>query len=736
MIGPPSHQNSLISIEAVCEPDGSSRRLINPLLITADESNRAPQTKFRRREFFRIVALTKPYRRSLVLGLIFTVFFAGLHTVGIGGAFPVFQILLEEEGLHGWINRTVAGHRLGMEFGPLTQKSSVRVLKVHGNTPAALAGISAGDELQFVTSQSPKEELGAIAQLPSDHGRQVTVAGVGGSKTIELVPKDPEWHIRALSFAQSLLPPDRPETRLRTLGIILLILVVVAVISNTFRYFGEVLVAGAVLRALLDLRDQLYAQTLHLPLKFFAGANTSDIVTRFVQDIQEIQRGLLTLFGKAIREPIHAIFLLALALTLDWKVTLMLGMIVPLIAFVFLKVGKSVKKANRKLLQCYGEMIAALTASLQSLRVVKAYTAEEYEQARLDVVDRKMFHQQLKLARLDAFLSPMMETVAIIAGAFLTVWLASRVLDQQLTMSKFAALGAALSMLFDPLRKLTDVYVRIQRSTAGAERVLQVIDQPIERADSQRGEPVSPLQRSLEFDRVTFTYPGAEARALQNVSLTIAKGETVALVGPNGSGKTTLMNLLPRFFDPDVGAIRYDGLDLRKAEIFSLRRNIGIVSQESVVFGGTPIENIAYGEKSPDREKVIQAATRAYADEFLRAIPGGYDGVIGERGGTLSGGQRQRIAIARAIYHDAPILIFDEATSQIDSESELKIQTAIRDFAKGRTTIIIAHRLSTIQFADRIVIMNGGQILDSGKHSELLARCSLYRSLCETQLVA
>ncbi len=710
--------------------------MVNPLLIVADESQRAPKGTFRPREFFRILAFVKPYRRSLTLGLIFSILFAGLHTASIGGMFPIFQILLEDEGLHGWIDRTVAGDRLGVNFAPLVSPDAVRILKVHSKSGAHSAGIPAGAELLAPPDRTIKEELASFASAPLQGSATVLLRTREGEKTVTASLSDPQIHIRALRYAQSLLPADTAGTRMRTLAWILTVVVLVALVSNACRVIGEVLVSGAVLRSLMDLRDQLYSQTLHLPLKYFAGTNTSDVVTRFVQDIQEIQRGLLTLFGKAIREPINAAFILSWALFLDWRITLTLGIIVPIIAFIFLSVGKSVKKANRKLLQCYGEMIAALTASLQSLRVVKAYTAEEYEQGRLDVVDRKMFKQQLRLARLDAFLSPMMESVAIISGSILTVWLAGLVLQQQLTMSKFAALGVALSMLFDPLRKLTDVYVRIQRSTAGAERVLQVIDQPVEQAASSTGEIVKPLQRCIEFNRVTFTYPGAAVRALHDVSLTIPRGETIAVVGPNGSGKTTLMNLLPRFYDPDSGEVCYDGLDLRNADLVSLRRSIGIVSQESVVFGGTPIENIAYGDKTPNRLRVIEAAKRAYADEFIAALPGGYDCVIGERGSTLSGGQRQRIAIARAIYHDAPVLIFDEATSQIDSESELKIQTAIREFAKGRTTIIIAHRLSTIQFADRIVVMNAGRILDSGPHRELLGRCALYRTLCETQLVA
>lgn len=709
--------------------------MIDPLLISANEDHRAPGRKFRKREFLRIVAYVRPYRRSLILGLVCTIGFAALHTLSIGGVFPVFQILLEEEGLHGWVNRTVAGHRLGLSLAPLDSAEFVRILKVREHTSAHQQGVRGGDAYVAPPGSSAKDALGAIARAAPGDKVTLTFRTPQGGLVVEEVVAELEPAMRALSFARSILPEDRPDTKLRTLGCVLLALVVVAVASNAFRVIGEVLVADAVLRALMDLRDQLYVQTLHLPLRYFAGSKTADVVTRFVQDIQEIQRGLLTLFGKAIREPIHAFFLLTFALIIDWRITLTLLLVVPIVAVIFVSVGRSVKKANRKLLLCYGEMIGALTASLQSLRVVKAYTAEEYERARLDVVDRKMFRHQLRLARLDAFLSPMMETVAIIAGSILIIWLASLVLDQKLTLAKFSTLGATLAVLFDPLRKLTDVYVRIQRSTAGAERVLQVIDQSLEGADVSNAVVVGPLQKAIELDQVTFQYPGADLPALKTVSLTIERGETLALVGPNGSGKTTLVNLLPRFFDVDSGRVLYDGHDIRHVNLVSLRRHIGIVSQESVVFGGTPVENIAYGDASPDRDRVVEAARRAYADEFIVAMPGGYDSIIGERGTTLSGGQRQRIAIARAIYHNAPILIFDEATSQIDSESELKIQTAIREFAKGRTTIIVAHRLSTIQFADRIVVMNVGQIVDSGTHRDLLSRCGLYRTLCETQLV-
>jgi ABC-type multidrug transport system fused ATPase/permease subunit len=530
-----------------------------------------------------------------------------------------------------------------------------------------------------------------------------------------------------------LFPPDAQETKLRTLIYIVCVLVTVGILSNVFRYIGETMIAHAVLSTLLDLRDRLYEHILRLPMSFFATAPTADLVTRFVQDIQEIQRGFTTLFGKFVREPLRAVFLIGLALALDWRVTVTVALVVPAAVAMFWAVGRSVKKANKKLLQAYGGMISALTASLQNLRVVKAYTAEEQERKRLDDVDRRMFHQQLKLAKLDAFLSPMMETLAVISGSILTVWLASRVLEHSLTLSVFASLSVTLSMVFDPLRKMSDVYVRIQRATAGAERIFQVLDQPHE-STGVSGAKVSTLAKSIELSGVTFRYPGAATDALKDVTLTVTRGETVALVGPNGCGKTTLVSLLLRFFDPQSGEVRYDGLNVRLADLKSLRGQFGLVTQEAVIFEGTPLENIAYGSESTNRGRIEDAARRAYAEEFIRNLPGTFDAPIAERGISLSGGQRQRLAIARAIHRDAPILIFDEATSQVDSESELKIQTAIRDFAKNRTTIIIAHRLSTIQFADRIVVMEAGRIIDSGTHRELFDRCALYRTLCQTQM--
>ena len=711
---------------------------MNRTVLAIQSKRRTDEGRFNLRDFGRMLALTWPFRAYLIPGVLLTVVFAVLHTVSLGAAFPVFKILLEEEGLHGWADRMIAGERLGMDLAPPSAKEEVRVVGIKKEGRAASAGVEENDVLADARGRPVAEFLRELADAETDVPITLAIQRGGERLTLEVLPEACGTIIALLGRIRSLIPADSDTAsgKLRMLGYILAGVLVVVLAANTFRFFGEVLIAQAVLRGLMALRARLYERTLHLPVLFFAGQPTADIVGRFVQDMQEVQRGLLTLFGRFLREPLRALLMLGFALSLDWRLTLALLVVVPITVVVFWAVGRSVKKANIKLLRGYGRMIDTLTTSLHNLRVVKAYTAEEHEQARLTRVDLKMFRQQLKLARLQAMVSPAMETLAVVAGSMMTLWLASQVLARDIEVSRFVMLGLVLAYLFDPVRKLTDVYVRVLRSTAGMERIFQVLDQPTEMEATAGDVELKPLEDEIEYAHVSFTYPGARTPAVTDATLTIRKGETMALVGPNGCGKTTLVSLLARFFDPQSGEIRYDGLDIRRATLPSLRKQMGLVTQDTVIFAGTPVENIAYGVSQTNGKAVQDAARRASADEFIRNLPGGYEADLGERGNTLSGGQRQRLAIARAIFRNAPILIFDEATSQIDTESELQIQRALREFSKDRTTIIIAHRLSTIQFADRIVVMNAGRIIDSGTHSQLFDRCSLYRSLCETQFVS
>ncbi|MHC5112245.1 MAG: ABC transporter ATP-binding protein [Planctomycetota bacterium] len=690
--------------------------------------------KFSLPMFRKLLGLAAPYKQRLALGLMFTIAFAGLHTVSIVTAFPVLKILLEKEGLTGWVNRTLVSGKTGIDFAPAVDKADLVVMAVSDRS--GLRGkIAAGDRIIVDRALDPADQLGKLAELAEGQSSKVTVVSDKGETALEISAGGLDTKLSILRWTAARIPSDTAtdDGKLRTLVYILSALVVLVFLANLFRFQGEVLIATSVLAAMVDLRALLYERVLQLPMSFFATFTTSDLVTNFIQDTQMIQRGLMTFFGKFIREPLKALLVLALAFSLDWRITLTMVVVVPVTVLVFSQVGKRVKKANRRLLQGYSYMIDALTASLQNLPVVKVFTAEQRERKHLSLVDKHMFKQQVKLARLQAFVSPMIEIMAVVAASVATIWLASKVVDQSLPLSTFGTLGVALAMMFDPLRKLTDVYVRLQQSTVGAERIFSVLEMPIERDMNQSHESVAPLRESVEFDAVTYTYPGSDTPALVDINLKIARGETIALVGPNGCGKTTLVSMIPRLRAPDAGEIRYDGRGLGRLDLTDLRRQISMVSQDAVVFAGTPGDNIAYGSLECVQARVVDAARRAFADEFIRNIPDGYQAVLSERGTSLSGGQRQRMAIARAIYRDAPILIFDEATSQVDSESEHQIQDALKEFSSDRTTILIAHRFNTIQFADRIVVMDKGSIIDIGGHDELRQRCDLYRRLCETQ---
>lgn len=637
-----------------------------PQLMSVDAQDPRPDSRFRGREIRSILALAWPYRAKLAAGFACTVIYALCHTASIGGAFPIFKLLLEPEGLAGWAHRSIAGDRLGVDFAQPTEHETTLVSGIHGTSTTSPDGLKRLDVVADPEGRPVDQLLAELARAEAGTPISVVIDPNGTPRIVQVTPGPVRLTSRVMRWLATFVPADTGTNagRMRVLKYLLGVLILLVVVANVFRYVGEVLIATAIFRSMMKLRATLYERTLHLPMSFFAGQPTADLVTRFVQDVQEIQRGLVTIFGKFVREPLRVFLILGLALALDWRITLTMIVVAPLTVALFWTIGRSVKKANRKLLQGYGAMIGALTTSLQNLRVVKSYTAEGQERERLTAVDLRMFKQQVTLTKLRAFVGPTIETIAVMAGSLATVWLAGRVLAQELSLTKFVQLGFTLGVLFDPLRKLTDVYVRVQRSTAGAERIFEVLEQPVEDDAPDARLELKPLVRCIEYADVTFTYPGANEPALKEINLSLQCGETVAIVGPNGCGKTTLVSMLLRLYVPDSGRILFDGVDIRGVGLRSLRSQIGLVSQDAIIFDGTPIENIAYGQANVDEDRAKDAAGRAFADEFIRNIPGGYQARIGERGSTLSGGQRQRLAIARAIYRDAPILIFDRAAQQ------------------------------------------------------------------------
>lgn len=717
-------------------------------VLAANDRTRAPKAPLMGPALRRLISSTFWHWRLLTAGAVCSLFFAGLSAFGLAGVLPVLKLMLEEEGLGGWAYRTVAGERLGVEWvrrlpdeGFDPEKGSLFLIqRVTNARRAEAAGLRA---LDYVEPQGAGLEdwLASLCSLPEGAMVSIRSFRLGGNDRDSMdsdmaAYREPrEIALGTLSLKGRALiplvswisPPGAGQDRLTVLAKLMVVLCFIAAAAGIFRFLGEYWVSKAVLTAMLRLRDRLYRKVMRLPMGFFAEGPSSDLVTRFVQDVQEIQRGLFGIFEKLVREPLKAAFILVVALVIDAPMTLTLLAVAPAAVLVFWCAGRMARKASAQLLRSYGVMVGALTATLQAMDVVKAHNAEEYERKRLAGIDEQMFHTQLRIAALQAAVPPIMELLAVAGLAGVTYWLADRVLTQGMPVSDFLALAAVLAMLTDPLRKVADVYTRIQRASAGAQRIFSILDLPDE--DARAGAEAGLLRQALEFEGVTFTYPGAGGPALRDIRLMLHRGETLALVGPNGAGKSTLVNLALGFYAPDQGRMLYDGVDYREFSLESLRRQFALVTQRGVIFDGTLRDNIAYALPDVPENAVRAAAAKAFAEEFILSRPLGYGERAGEGGMLLSGGQRQRVVIARAILRNAPILIFDEATSQVDTDSDEKIHRALKEVTRGRTTLLIAHRPSTFRFADRIVVLDGGRIVDVGKHEELLERCLLYKTL-------
>jgi ABC-type multidrug transport system fused ATPase/permease subunit len=442
------------------------------------------------------------------------------------------------------------------------------------------------------------------------------------------------------------------------------------------------------------------------------------------------------LLGKGLREPMTALALAGAAMWLNWRLALVFLCGAPFVVAVMASFGSKMKRATRRSLVAGSEMLAKLQEATAGLRIVKVYNRQEHEQELFKRINNRLLKQLLRISRVDAATSPVLEVLGILAGSAAIILGMSWVLTSTrgLKGETFIALLALLGASAESARKTSDIWNKIQQANGAAERVFEVLEQPRE-FEKPNAVGLPPVRGGVEFRDIVFTYPGAEQPALAGVSLSVTAGQNVAIVGPNGSGKTTLVNLLPRFYDPDSGRVLIDGRDISDVTLDSLRAQIGMVTQDVITFNDTIAANIAYGRHGATQEEIEDAAKRAFAHEFISQMPNGYDTVIGEHSTGLSGGQLQRIIIARAVLKNPPILIFDEATSQVDADSEAKIHQAIEESTRGRTTFIIAHRFSTVISADVIVVMNTGRIIAQGQHEQLIQTCPVYQRLYETQLI-
>ncbi|MBX3358346.1 MAG: ABC transporter ATP-binding protein [Phycisphaeraceae bacterium] len=553
-----------------------------------------------------------------------------------------------------------------------------------------------------------------------------------------------QWGLHIPTAWIEALPTDR-YTSVVWVVVALGVLTVIGAACNFLHAFCSLTVVS---RVIATIRRDAFRKAVHLPLKTVVGTGTADVVSRIVYDTATLGSGFNALLSKVTAQVSKGIAALIAAFILDWRLTLVAMFVAPGVAIVIRKLGKRIRRASRSALQSLAGLYLAAGETLGGLRVVKVYTSERTEAGRFHRINKEVVRQEMRVRTARAISSPLIETLTIFVLGALALVAAKQIIDGGIDPRNFLLVFGSLGMAAAQLRPLTGFMNDVQQSSAAADRLAQLLAHEPEPGhgrgpDGKRLPTLARHSRSIEFRGVTFSYPAAAAPALSGVNLRIEYGQTVAVVGPNGSGKTTLLSLVPRLFDADLGEVLIDGTDVRSVSVRSLRRQIGVVTQEVVLFQGTIRENIAYGaDGEASDEEVHAAARRARAEEFILKKPGGYGWMLGEGGGGLSGGQRQRLSIARAILRDPAILILDEATSMVDADSESKIAEALTEFVRGgadrrdrRTCLIVAHRLSTVVNADVIVVMDQGQIVDQGRHDELLARCATYRLIAQTQLL-
>jgi subfamily B ATP-binding cassette protein MsbA len=485
------------------------------------------------------------------------------------------------------------------------------------------------------------------------------------------------------------------------------------------------------LGATTDLRNDLYRRILDQSSRFYAQHPSGELVSRVVNDVGVLQNALSTQLLDLFQQPLTLIVLLWFLLSIHLQLALMCLVVLPLLLIPIVRFGKGMRKTSHRSQEHMADLASLVAEGVRGHRVVKAFGMEGFEHERFRQASRKHLRTNLRAQMLSHASSPVVESMAVVGAAALLVYAGRTIRLGELTASDFMTFLTALLALYDPIRKLNKVNLVVQQAIAAAQRVAGLMAIPIEVTDPPQPRAVQGVTRGIGYEGVRFAYE--REPVLREVDLQIEAGEIIAIVGPSGGGKSSLVNLLPRFFDPDAGRVAIDGVDIRELPLAGLRGLIGIVTQETVLFDDTIRNNIAYGRADLSVERVREAAAAAYADEFIARLPQGYDTRIGEAGLKLSGGQRQRLAIARAILKDAPILILDEATSQLDSESEALVQKALGNLMRGRTTLVIAHRLSTVMNADRIVVMEAGRIVDQGTHAELIDRGGVYKRLYEIQ---
>jgi ATP-binding cassette subfamily B protein/subfamily B ATP-binding cassette protein MsbA len=659
------------------------------------------------RNFNRALRMALRYRWTFAGAMLSALGVAVLWGGNIGAVYPFVKVVLQGESLQGWVNKEIERSQ------QIIARQSARIETLEQELADAPE-----DEEKPMRAEIHAAELRLAAEQHAEEGYR------------RLQPIVERWV---------------PHDPFQTLLVVTAALVVGTLLKNLFAIWNYLLVARMSLLATFDLRNLFYRRTLRMDLATFTDEGTADLMSRFTNDTECVCHGLETLFGKLVREPLKMLACLAGAAWICWRLLLFSLVIAPLAGLIIRWLGKMLKRANRRSMEQMAHLYAVLEETFRGIKIIKAFTNEGLERKRFHGRSKEYFKKSMKIARYDSLSHPITETMgilticlALLAGAWLvlkgeTHLLGIRMSARAMDLSSLLLFYGFLIGTADPVRKFSDVFARLQRAIAASDRIFDRLDREPAVASPVVPKPCARHRRELLFEGVGFHYRQGQP-VLDGIDLRIAFGETIAIVGPNGCGKSTLANLVPRYADPTAGVIRLDGIPLGEVRLRELRSQIGLVTQEPLLFDDTVLNNIRYGRPAATREEVIEAAKQAHAHRFIEnELPQGYETPVGVLGGRLSGGQRQRIALARAMLRDPAILILDEATSQVDLESEQAIQEALETFIRNRTTIIITHRLAILGLADRIVAMQAGRIVDVGTHAEMLARCGLYRRLNQIQ---
>jgi subfamily B ATP-binding cassette protein MsbA len=517
---------------------------------------------------------------------------------------------------------------------------------------------------------------------------------------------------------------------------ICIVIIIAFFLKNISGYLQAYFMAYVEQGLVKDIRNEVYRHLHTLSLGYFTSERTGNLISRITNDVNIINTGISATFLNLVREPLLIVVFLMIAISINWRLTLISLLVLPFALYFISKLGLRLHKESRISQERMADITSVLQETISGVKVVKAFGMEEFENKKFQTQTWRYFKSLLKITRIRNLASPITEFLSVVAGVVIIWYGGMQVLELgTMRASEFLTFLIAIFQIMPPVKELTSVNNRIQESTSAAKRVFEILDIEPDIKEAPNAIELKEFKDEIVFENVWFSYNGTKNGdfILKGINLKVKKGEILAIVGPSGAGKSTLVDLIPRFYDPTEGRILIDGIDLRMIKIKSLRDKIGIVTQETILFNDTIRNNIAYGLEDCPIDKIIEVAKAANAHDFIMQLPNGYDTVIGERGMKLSGGQRQRISIARALLKNPPILILDEATSNLDAESEILVQEAIERLMQNRTVFVIAHRLSTIRNADRIIVIDNGRIVQEGKHEELIHQDGLYKKLYEMQ---